>query len=182
MKQFIKKIMILSLGIVVLTSATIAPKTGLVINPKTNSITEPSATTVTDPKVAALNTAIEEAKLDGKVTKTELKKLATIAKGSKLSFKEKLVLNLFGKKLSSKIMDTNTSKAGGSGGKSQIVALLLCIFVGGIGIHRFYLGYTWQGIVQILTLGGLGIWTLIDLVRIIMGSLKPKGGEYEKTL
>ncbi len=68
-----------------------------------------------------------------------------------------------------------------SDGKSQIVALLLCWLVGIIGIHRFYLGYTWQGIVQILTLGGLGIWTLIDLVRIIIGTLKPKDGEYDKT-
>jgi TM2 domain-containing membrane protein YozV len=68
------------------------------------------------------------------------------------------------------------------GGKSQLVALLLCIFVGGLGIHRFYLGYTWQGIVQLLTLGGCGIWSLIDLIRIITGDLKPKDGEYEKTL
>lgn len=68
-----------------------------------------------------------------------------------------------------------------SGGKSQIVATLLCWLVGIIGIHRFYLGYTWQGIVQILTLGGLGIWTLIDLIRIIMGTLQPKDGAYEKT-
>jgi TM2 domain-containing membrane protein YozV len=54
--------------------------------------------------------------------------------------------------------------------------------VGIIGVHRFYLGYTWQGIVQILTLGGLGIWTLIDLIRIITGSLQPKDSEYAKTL
>lgn len=70
----------------------------------------------------------------------------------------------------------------GDGGKSQLTALLLVIFVGSLGIHRFYLGYTWQGIVQLLTLGGLGIWTLIDFVRIITGSLKPKNGEYSKTL
>ena len=74
------------------------------------------------------------------------------------------------------------SPAAFGGEKSQLVALLLCFFVGIIGIHRFYLGYTWQGIVQILTLGGLGIWTLIDFVRIILGTLKPKDGEYDKTL
>lgn len=68
------------------------------------------------------------------------------------------------------------------GGKSQLVALLLCIFVGAIGIHRFYLGYTWQGIVQLLTAGACGIWSLIDLIRIITGSLQPKNGPYEKTL
>ena len=67
-------------------------------------------------------------------------------------------------------------------GKSQVTALLLALFLGGLGIHRFYLGYTWQGVVQLLTLGGLGIWALIDLIRIITGDLKPKDGEYDKTL
>lgn len=68
------------------------------------------------------------------------------------------------------------------GGKSQLVALLLVILVGGLGIHRFYLGYTWQGVVQLLTLGGCGIWALIDLIRIITGDLEPKNGPYDKTL
>lgn len=67
-------------------------------------------------------------------------------------------------------------------GKSQIVALLLVALVGTLGIHRFYLGYTWQGIVQLLTLGGCGVWALIDLIRIITGDLKPKNGNYSKTL
>jgi len=69
-----------------------------------------------------------------------------------------------------------------AGGKSQVAALLLCIFLGWLGVHRFYLGYIWQGIVQLLTLGGLGIWALIDLVRIITGDLQPKDGSYTKTL
>jgi TM2 domain-containing membrane protein YozV len=68
------------------------------------------------------------------------------------------------------------------GGKSQVIALILCICLGGLGIHRFYLGYTWQGIVQLLTGGGCGIWAIIDLIRIITGDLKPKDGEYETTL
>lgn len=67
------------------------------------------------------------------------------------------------------------------GSKSQIIALVLCIFVGAIGIHRFYLGYTWQGVVQLLTGGGCGIWALIDLIRIITGDLQPKNGSYDKT-
>lgn len=67
-------------------------------------------------------------------------------------------------------------------GKSQVAALLLVLFLGGLGIHRFYLGYTWQGVVQLLTLGGLGIWALIDLIRIITGDLQPKNGSYSKTL
>lgn len=69
---------------------------------------------------------------------------------------------------------------GGGGGdcKSWIAALLLCFFLGGLGIHRFYLGYTWQGIVQLLTLGGCGIWALIDFIRIIMRTLPPNDGSY----
>ena len=43
-------------------------------------------------------------------------------------------------------------------------------------IHRFYLGYTWQGIVQLLTGGACGIWTLIDFIRIILNKLPAKGG------
>jgi TM2 domain-containing membrane protein YozV len=67
-------------------------------------------------------------------------------------------------------------------GKSQVTALLLVIFLGVLGIHRFYLGYIWQGVVQLLTFGGFGIWALIDLVRIITGDLQPKDGSYTKTL
>jgi hypothetical protein len=50
------------------------------------------------------------------------------------------------------------------GGKSQIIALILVLVVGTLGIHRFYLGYIGIGIAQLLTLGGCGIWTLIDLI------------------
>lgn len=69
-----------------------------------------------------------------------------------------------------------------SGGKSQLIALLLCFFLGGLGIHRFYLGYTTIGIIQLLTAGGCGIWALIDLIRIITGDLKPKDGDYSEKL
>lgn len=68
------------------------------------------------------------------------------------------------------------------GGKSQLVALLLAIFAGGLGIHRFYLGYTGIGIIQLLTAGGCGIWALIDAIMIATGDLKPKNGDYEKKL
>ena len=108
----------------------------------------------------------------------ELKDMATTMKGEKLTLKEKIALKLFKKKIG-KSME---SQSNGSSEKSQLVALLLCGFLGGLGVHRFYLGYTWQGIVQLLTLGGCGIWSLIDFVRIITGSLKPKDGEYDKTL
>jgi cytoskeletal protein RodZ len=62
------------------------------------------------------------------------------------------------------------------GGKSQIVALILCIFLGQIGIHRFYLGYTGLGILYLLTFGLFGIGWLIDLILLIIpNGLTPKG-------
>ena len=67
-------------------------------------------------------------------------------------------------------------------GKSQVVALVLVLLVGILGIHRFYLGYTGIAIAQLLSLGGCGIWALADLIRIITGDLKPKDGDYTKTL
>lgn len=115
--------------------------------------------------------------VDNNASYSDLKKLAQEFKGEKLSFKEKLSLKLFGKK-----MITSASKASGSGSKSQLVALLIALFVGGLGIHRFYLGYTTIGIIQLLTLGGCGIWTLIDLIRICTGDLTPKDGSYDSTL
>lgn len=64
--------------------------------------------------------------------------------------------------------------------KSQLTALLLAIFAGAIGIHRFYLGYTGIGIAQIFTLGGCGVWTLIDVINIVTGNLGPAdGSEYD---
>lgn len=57
--------------------------------------------------------------------------------------------------------------------KSQQTTLILCALVGGIGVHRYYLGDIWQGVVQTLTLGGLGVWSLIDLIRICTGDLGP---------
>ncbi|MBU6324027.1 MAG: NINE protein [Bacteroidetes bacterium] len=71
-----------------------------------------------------------------------------------------------------------TATATAAGGKSWLVALLLALFLGGLGIHRFYLGYTWQGVVQLLTGGGFIIWALIDLIRIIVRDLGPKDGDY----
>ncbi|PID67726.1 MAG: hypothetical protein CR968_05160 [Flavobacteriia bacterium] len=78
--------------------------------------------------------------------------------------------------------DFNAAAVPASSGKSQLTALLLAVLVGALGIHRFYLGYIWQGVVQLLTLGGLGVWALIDLVRIATGDLQPKDGNYTETL
>jgi len=48
---------------------------------------------------------------------------------------------------------------------------VVCFFLGGLGIHRFMMGDIAIGVLQLLTLGGLGIWALIDLIRIATGDL-----------
>jgi TM2 domain-containing membrane protein YozV len=60
--------------------------------------------------------------------------------------------------------------------KGFVPTILLCLFLGGLGIHRFYVGKIGTGILMLLTLGGLGIWSLIDLIMIIVGSFKDKNG------
>lgn len=54
--------------------------------------------------------------------------------------------------------------------KEWLVALLLCFFLGVFGVHRFYTGHIGIGIVQLLTLGGCGIWALIDFILIVVDS------------
>ncbi len=60
--------------------------------------------------------------------------------------------------------------------KSWLVTLLLVFFLGGFGIHRFYTGYIGIGIIQLLTLGGCGIWALIDFICILCGAYKDANG------
>lgn len=60
--------------------------------------------------------------------------------------------------------------------KNFVATLLLCFFLGGLGIHRFYVGKIGTGILQLITLGGLGIWALIDFIIIVTGNFKDKEG------
>lgn len=66
------------------------------------------------------------------------------------------------------------------GTRDWLVTLLLCFFVGCFGIHRFYVGKTGTGIVQLLTCGGCGIWTLIDFIMIALGNFTDADGNYIK--
>lgn len=58
--------------------------------------------------------------------------------------------------------------------KSRLACLLLCWLLGFFGAHRFYVGKIGTAILMICNAGGAGIWTLIDLIIIIIGSFKDK--------
>lgn len=60
--------------------------------------------------------------------------------------------------------------------KNWLVTLLLCIFLGPLGIHRFYVGKIGTGILMILTFGGFGIWVLVDLIMIATNSFTDVDG------
>ncbi|TNE67216.1 MAG: TM2 domain-containing protein [Alphaproteobacteria bacterium] len=55
--------------------------------------------------------------------------------------------------------------------KSRLVALILCFMVGVFGVHRFYIGRWFTGIIYLLTLGLFGIGWLMDMILIPLGAL-----------
>lgn len=60
--------------------------------------------------------------------------------------------------------------------KSRLAAALLCFFLGPLGVHRFYVGKIGTGILMLITLGGLGIWVVIDLILIVTGTFSDNEG------
>ena len=57
-----------------------------------------------------------------------------------------------------------------------IPTALLCMFLGWLGIHRFYVGKIGTGLLMLVTLGGLGIWAFIDLLIVVCGAFRDRMG------
>ncbi len=78
-------------------------------------------------------------------------------------------------------MTANTAAVGSTGAeelsdKGFVPMILLCFFLGALGVHRFYAGKVGTGVLQLVTFGGLGIWTMIDFIMIVTGNFKDAGG------
>ena len=70
----------------------------------------------------------------------------------------------------------DTYGAAGAPQKSFLAAWLLSLFLGTLGVDRFYLGKIGTGILKLVTCGGAGIWYLVDLVMLLVGSTRDKSG------
>jgi TM2 domain-containing membrane protein YozV len=61
--------------------------------------------------------------------------------------------------------------------KSWTTTLILSILLGGLGVDRFYLGYTGLGILKLITCGGCGIWSIYDIIMVATGKMVDANGQ-----
>ncbi len=107
-------------------------------------------------------------------TASELERLNTLKKDGVLSEEEF-------QQQKQQVLKTGPVAAGGHIAQSAqtkefTTAALLSFFLGALGVDRWYLGYTGLAWAKLLTIGGIGVWALIDFVRIITGSLTTRDG------
>lgn len=89
--------------------------------------------------------------------------------------------NQTGDTINSSSTVNSSSDSDKSSDKSWIVLLTLSLLVGGLGVDRFYLGKIGTGILKLITLGGFGIWWLIDVILIVTGNMKDGSGAVVKS-
>ena len=61
--------------------------------------------------------------------------------------------------------------------KDFVITLLICVFLGGLGVHRFFVDKIGTGVLMLVTLGGLGLWWIIDIILIVTGSFEDSEGK-----
>lgn len=114
--------------------------------------------------------------LQEKKAKMEAQKMAleVEAKMQAQADKETLLNELLRQKVTADTISSSDSNE-----KNKMVALILAILLGWIGVDRFYLGHTVSGLLKLCTFGGCGIWWLIDILLIAVGGLNPKNGKWQ---
>ena len=89
-----------------------------------------------------------------------------------IKFKGVIIVNT----TSDTVYSETARRKDGVGDTSYIVTALLSLFVGYLGVDRFYVGKVGTGLLKLFTLGGIGVWWIIDLILIYTGSFTDKAG------